>query len=741
MEERLSGLVQDATVKVHGPMDAGDGRSPGIWGSGFFVAPGRVLTCAHVLSELVDGRRVWRGDGEIRITYRTPDGSGEATVAGRLWHCLPGMDEVPEGRRGLWPTPDLAIVELTEHVDHPCVWLSDLSTPPSDSGGWLLYRGFTYDEYGSLSDWEGYCQVAGVHGRYVLRLTGHGGEIKEGLSGGPVVDLGRGAVVGVIKSRRNDRDGGNCVRVTALRALRSAGTLGEDPYQDLILAHDGWHWDAQQRHGADNHTWASVQSHLLSRGRPWRPLDRVQALGLLAKLPPAPDVGTIGKLVDEVCPGQRTSRMERPGAWRDGAGLLYDPFDKREEKAVLGYLVNVARQQRRAAPGPAGELIDWALERARSLRPDEREELARLAAPEPIRIGHAGVRSDAPGGFAADPGPLVHRADAEREEPGADQASDPNGASNGAFDPNGAFGAHGRSGPRRSSRPESGPRPDPEAALTDGSAVVLLEFRGDWWLEGLYSWTVRLMSHTGDVELMAVGQGVPVDGLDRPPPDLADALREVFLQADAGRNIAPLCVVLPQELFDIPVDEWEISRSSRHESAGLGAVRFVSVVDQLSYGRTAPEVRRFSREWPPEDTTPRAVPLLGEYGRDYGLGRGYRDGPGRDPGAPAPVLYHCGPISTGPAADALRVALDAWHAVVLWRRDQAGPEVCERFDRGVRELVLGLRNLGELPAAVAELRATSGPDDPASDWAHGIALLWDDPVLRSALTSDLLDTP
>ncbi|WP_405844049.1 trypsin-like peptidase domain-containing protein [Streptomyces sp. NBC_01518] len=706
LEERLGGLVQDATVKIHAPVAAGATREPDIWGSGFFVAPNRVLTCAHVLSGTVGGRRVWRGDAEIGVTHRLPGGAGEATVTGRLLHCLPGVDEVPEGRRGLWPTPDLAVVELTEPAEHTCVWLSDLSTPPSDSSGRLLYRGFTRDEYGAVTDWEGYCQVAGLHARYLLRLTGHGGVIRSGLSGGPVVDLGRGAVVGVIKSRRNDQDGGNGVRVTALRELRSAGTDGRDPYQELILAHDRWHWQAQQRHGADAHTWASVQSQLLNLGRQWRPLDRVHALGLLAELPHAPDVGTVDGLVDAVAPRQRTSRMELPGAWRDGAGLLYDPFDGREEKAVLGYLIRVARSQRRAAPGPADELLTWAAERALSLPEDERAELVQLAERDRTRSEtvHARVRPPA-----------------DTPEPSGESTDD-------------TFGPRGRPGtrlPRPDPRPRPpGPAPEQDPAPDEASVAVLLEFRGDWWLEGLYSWTIRLVSRTGDVELMAVGQDVPVAALDpAPPQDLSDALREVFLRADAGDRVAALRLVLPPELFDIPMDEWMLSRSSRHESNWLGAVRTVTVVDQLSHGRPRRPVARWTRT--DEAEPPRAVPLLGDVPADV----------------PLPVLYHCGPVGAGPAAGALRRVLDAGPAVVLWRRGGAGPEMRERFAVEVRRLVAGLRDLSELPDAVASLRAGSGESpgrDPAGHWAHGIALLYDDPddpVLRHAVTGDLLDTP
>lgn len=43
-------LVRDATVRIHRRGDgyATDGPGPGFLGSGFFIAPSWVLTCAHV---------------------------------------------------------------------------------------------------------------------------------------------------------------------------------------------------------------------------------------------------------------------------------------------------------------------------------------------------------------------------------------------------------------------------------------------------------------------------------------------------------------------------------------------------------------------------------------------------------------------------------------------------------------------------------------------------------------------
>lgn len=58
--ELLEPLVKAATVRVHAPADGyGTPGTGPTWGSGFFIAPGWVLTCAHVIGEGVL-RCVWR---------------------------------------------------------------------------------------------------------------------------------------------------------------------------------------------------------------------------------------------------------------------------------------------------------------------------------------------------------------------------------------------------------------------------------------------------------------------------------------------------------------------------------------------------------------------------------------------------------------------------------------------------------------------------------------------------------
>jgi len=80
-------------------------------GTGFFVAPGEVITCAHVV----------HGRGEVVVEWsgrRLP-----ATVAAAV-PDLPADD--PAAR--FYPLPDVALLRLAETLHHPCVGL-DLAEP------------------------------------------------------------------------------------------------------------------------------------------------------------------------------------------------------------------------------------------------------------------------------------------------------------------------------------------------------------------------------------------------------------------------------------------------------------------------------------------------------------------------------------------------------------------------------------------------------------------------------------
>ncbi|MER5882922.1 trypsin-like peptidase domain-containing protein [Streptomyces sp. NPDC001941] len=203
----LQGLLEDCRVRVSGPTH----------GTGFFVAPGLVVTCAHVAGATAGA--------EVPVHWRGREHAGVVLAA----------SPAPAGPRGLWPFPDLAVVRVPEVAGHPCVWLED-SEPPS--GSEVTVVGYS-DVYGQgLSERTAELTRRGSEGPHGARMTGLvGGEVNRGLSGGPALNHGTGGVFAVVKATRKPDStmGGVGTPVGALRLLDA------DVYRELVRAHDLFH--------------------------------------------------------------------------------------------------------------------------------------------------------------------------------------------------------------------------------------------------------------------------------------------------------------------------------------------------------------------------------------------------------------------------------------------------------------------------------------------------------------------
>ncbi len=377
-EGRLRDLAREVAVAVH----AAPRADAEFWGSGLLVAPGWVLTCAHVLVRRDGlGRRHWAGGDGVGVRV------GGRMVTGAVVYALPSPQVITQGwdpgdDREFEIFPDLALIRLTEPVEHGCAWLSDRAVPPVTRSvaalGWRRNRE-------ELWSWDGTCDVVGNDGAHVFRL-GPDSEIPAGVSGSLVVDLAHGRVVGVVKARRRNRDGGKAVRPSALRSLAGSRplvpelSLGPDPYQRLMGEHDRWHYAQQGLLRESRSTWIDVQGRLDAVIGEWTPYDRAEALGLLAELPPPRSTGVVQRLVERVL-GTGTVRDPLPVAWRDGHGLLYEPESGKQLLAFVTYLLLVAREVAVRAPVRAAVLRDFAIRRAMSLPAPDRVLLAGLDRP------------------------------------------------------------------------------------------------------------------------------------------------------------------------------------------------------------------------------------------------------------------------------------------------------------------------------------------------------------------------
>ncbi|MHA5050444.1 trypsin-like peptidase domain-containing protein [Streptomyces sp. SD15] len=182
--EVLINLLEAVTVRIESGRNAS--------GTGFFIAPGIVLTASHVVTE--DSCEVVWG------SHRRP-----GTVLWRLPEHPPGRGTTNH------PLPDLAAVSVLDPPPHPFAELDD------DSSVWdgepSLLRAVGYSLKYERESWqpEPYeNETRGpvlIHGVPLLRITDT--QLTPGMSGAPVLNLRTGRVCAVVKrSLPDSRDGG-----------------------------------------------------------------------------------------------------------------------------------------------------------------------------------------------------------------------------------------------------------------------------------------------------------------------------------------------------------------------------------------------------------------------------------------------------------------------------------------------------------------------------------------------------
>jgi hypothetical protein len=161
----LEDLLQQCKVKI---------TVPGGWGTGFFVAPGLILTCAHVVRKAAD----------LQVTVFYP-----------AWQQP--LSAVVKARADDGRTLDLALVELSEPLyNHPCVLLDEEPV----AIGQALYS------YGYLESYTNAAPVRPVSEGWtgdtppLLKLQG--AQIEHGISGAALLNLKTGKVCGMVKETR-----------------------------------------------------------------------------------------------------------------------------------------------------------------------------------------------------------------------------------------------------------------------------------------------------------------------------------------------------------------------------------------------------------------------------------------------------------------------------------------------------------------------------------------------------------
>jgi Trypsin-like peptidase domain/TIR domain len=157
---------------------------PGGHGTGFFVAPGMILTCAHVVAP------AQKSGGTVTAYWKGQ--SHPATIQQFLSEIHPNLSLI-------YPVtyPDLALLKIDalSNANHPCVYL--------DSEAHLADKIYSYgytDEY-SAGDPSTYENEGWTDEQHLL-LKLKEGQARPGLSGAPVLNLRTGGVCGVMKRSR-----------------------------------------------------------------------------------------------------------------------------------------------------------------------------------------------------------------------------------------------------------------------------------------------------------------------------------------------------------------------------------------------------------------------------------------------------------------------------------------------------------------------------------------------------------
>ncbi|MFE0136628.1 trypsin-like peptidase domain-containing protein [Streptomyces sp. NPDC059037] len=665
----FQGTVRPSLARIVEPGEGYEQHGDHYWGSGFFIAPQWLLTCAHVVGK--GGAAVWRSEQAVGVVWQG------GTATGRVVLAKP-RPSVPEENRSRWEVPDIALVHVPDARDAPCVWLSE--RPPSIPAEISLH-GWSR-ETGDLGVRDGLGQ-AQAHDTRTLLLTGV--LPVEGVSGGPVVDRESGAVIAVVKAV--GRSEGLAVPVTALHELYDLP--GGDVLHTVLREHDRHHLRRYREGGSDD--WTRTQLKLRTRGAPGLTPDlRVHLYGLLAELPPPSGPGEVMKLVEKVksrvlADDFRSPIEQSPRSWREGAGLLHDLPDIRGKAkpheldldAVLLYAAKVARhtaltRRDTAAPQALRDLADWVTFRSEMARGPIAEEIGRALAP---------VLN---GTDVAPPPTATVRENRSRAR--ADvlvEVGEPDYGGRYPWRVKLLF--DGRDVSPFDGDDRGVPRSQLRRTLRGPLAGALRQ--GDSG-ENLAAVEALLPRQLFDEPIDAwrlIPDGADDDYDEWDPPYMPLGRRRVVVIRDRRRNARDA------------IPEWR-----RLWNAADGPLAAVPLRDEAAVSGHGPSVRRESR--------PAA------FGRLMGAERGS-------------VPVYCGHVEHGDGFAAMSTALAAGHPLALWRRNGQNHDDCQEFhDRAGRFLAKAGSAAG-LRERIQELRVHASTPELAADsgWADGIAVLFDPP--------------
>ena len=164
MDQQLERLLRRCTVKLNIPGKMG-------WGTGFFVAPGLIITCYHVVKNAENS--------SVHVCWQNQEDFAEAIVERSLSEF------------------DLALLRFSSPVaDLPCVYL-DESFQADDH----LYTYGYPDDFPQGAPVTAKCE--GMTGDEPPLIKFKAGQVRPGLSGSPLLNQRTGKVCGIVKFTRD----------------------------------------------------------------------------------------------------------------------------------------------------------------------------------------------------------------------------------------------------------------------------------------------------------------------------------------------------------------------------------------------------------------------------------------------------------------------------------------------------------------------------------------------------------
>jgi hypothetical protein len=166
MEEPLYELLKNCTVRVLVP-------ATGEFGTGCFVAPQLILTCAHVVESAQQNNKA------VEINWKDQPYTAQIKTY---------LD---------MPYPDLALLRV-DFTDHPCVYLHDGAKPGNFLYSYGYVEGYSKGEPATF-EYEGESWT----GDQQPHLKFKAGQALPGLSGAPLLNWQTGCVCGVLQKTRD----------------------------------------------------------------------------------------------------------------------------------------------------------------------------------------------------------------------------------------------------------------------------------------------------------------------------------------------------------------------------------------------------------------------------------------------------------------------------------------------------------------------------------------------------------